>query len=98
MHRIFIQLLILAMLATNLAWAGDSCFTTSVSDTTVLAQIDVEQDSGVCDDLCVGWLHLHSIAPETGHTDFASAGQAVAWTDMILDSRDQEPPLRPPQI
>ena len=98
MHRIITQLLILAMLATNLAWAGDSCFATSVSDTVVLAQIDVEQDSGACEDLCVGWLHLHSITPETGHADFPSAGQAVAWSDMIFDSRDQEPPLRPPQI
>ncbi len=98
MYRIIAQLLIVAVLATNVAWASDSCFTTSVGDTAVLTQFDVGQDSGACDDLCVGWLHLHSITPETGHADFASARQAAAWTDMVFDSRDQDPPLRPPQI
>ncbi|HHI93703.1 MAG TPA: hypothetical protein ENK04_09375 [Gammaproteobacteria bacterium] len=98
MRRTVIQLLIIAVLTTNMAWAGDSCFATLAGDTAVLMQVGIGQDSSACDDLCVGWLHLHSITPETGHTDFPSARQTVAWMDIPFASRNQEPPLRPPQI
>ena len=98
MRRIIAQLLIITVLAINVAWAADSCFSSPTGDTAVLAQIDAGQSSGACDDLCVGWLHLQFITPETGHTDFVPVHQTVAWTEMVFDSRDQEPPLRPPQI
>ncbi len=98
MYRIIICLLIVAMLATNVAWAEDSCFTSPVGEVLLLVQLDSGQDSGACDDFCSGWLHLQSITLDGSQVDFASARQAVAWTDIPFDSRDQDPPLRPPQI
>jgi len=98
MRRIIAQLLIVAVLATNVAWAADNCFSFSAGSAPVLEQLDSGQDSGGCDDFCVGWLHLHSIAADAGHADFVPTRQTVALTDVFFDSHDQSPPLRPPQI
>ena len=98
MQQYIARLLIFAVLASNVVWAADNCLSTSASNADVIVQIDVGQDSGMCDDLCDGWLHLYTITPESGHDDFASVCQISARTDLVFDSREQDPPLRPPQI
>lgn len=98
MYRFITHLLIIAVLATNVAWAGDNCSASTVSDTSILVQVDNSQSNGVCDDFCVGWLHLVSITPEIRIDDFASTHQTVMRAGISYYSRDQEPPLRPPQI
>ena len=98
MYRIITQLLIIVVLAINVAWAGDSCFISPAGDTTVLTQIDSGQESGACDDFCVGWLHLVSLSPNATLGIFSSVRQTLVWTDASFDSREREPPVRPPQI
>jgi hypothetical protein len=98
MYRFITHLLIIAVLATNIAWAEDNCAESSVGDASILVQVDNSQSDGVCDDFCVGWLHLVSITPEARLGDFAPVRQTVMWTGISYYSRDQEPPLRPPQI
>ncbi len=105
MRRFIVSLLILAVLVTNVAWAVDDCFlpysqtSNDVSGLILPGNLpDDRQNDGVCDDLCIGWLHLVAITSGSKLDYFPSTRQDVARTNLPFHSRRQAPPVRPPQI
>jgi len=102
MCRFIVRLLIITVLATNVAWAMDECFSLYGSNEPALAQSgDLSGDSlndGVCDEFCAGWLHLVAIASETKLDYSKFTRQDVVRTNISYHSLDQTPPFRPPQI
>jgi len=102
MRRFIAHLLILSVLATNVAWAMDECSLQYSNEDYGLAQLDgLSSDTvndGVCDDPCVGWLHLVAITPGTKLDYFPFTRQVMVRTGLFFHSLDQAPPIRPPQI
>jgi len=102
MRRFIAHLLILSVLVTNVAWAMDDCSSQYSNEVSALAQSsDLSNNSqsvGVCDDPCVGWLHLVGITPGTKLDYFPFTRQEVMRTGIFFNSLDQAPPIRPPQI
>jgi len=102
MRYFIVLLLIFAVLTTSVAWALDDCFPPYGSDETVLVQSDNLSgeglNDGACDELCVGWLHLVAIAPETKFDYFPFPRQDMMRITLSYHSLNQEPPIRPPQI
>jgi len=102
MRNFIVLLLIFAVLTTNVAWALDDCFPPYGSDETVLVQSDdlstENLNDVVCDELCVGWLHLVAIAPETKLDYFPYLPQDMTRITLSYHSLYQEPPIKPPQI
>jgi len=102
MRRFIVRLLILTVLVTNVAWAMDECFSQHSNEVSGLTQLgDLSSDSqsdGVCDDPCVGWLHLVAITPGTKLDYFPFTRQDAVRTGIFFHSFDQAPPIRPPQV
>ena len=107
MHRFIAHLLIFSVLATNVAWAMDDCSSqysnNEVSGLVLASGLagDLSSDSqndDVCDEPCVGWLHLVAITPGTKLDYFPFTRQEVVRTDISFHSLDKTPPIRPPQI
>ncbi len=102
MCRFIAHLLILSVFATNVAWAMDDCSTQYSSEVSVLALSgNLSSDNlsdDVCDDPCVGWLHLVAITPGTKLDYSPFTCQEVVQTDISFYSLHQSPPIRPPQI
>ena len=103
MHQFVVRLLILIVLATNVAWALDDCcsfpYSNEASGMAVLGDLSSDsQDSDVCDEPCIGWLHLAVIAPLTKLDYYPFIRQNVARFNILYHSLDQEPLYRPPQI
>ncbi len=100
-RRFIVRLLILSVLAINVAWAMDDCaaqYSHQSSESGLSTALPDDQDSSGCDVPCLGWLHLVAIVPGTKFDDFSSAHHAVARIDLSFYSLDQTPPVRPPQI
>jgi len=102
MNRFIVRLLIVTVLANNMAWAMDECFSLYGSNEPALTQSgDLYGDSlseGVCDEFCAGWLHLVGITPGTKLDCPLFTREDVVWTNISYHSLDQTPPFRPPQI
>jgi len=106
MRRFLAHLLILSILVTNVAWAMDECasqYINEVSGLTLELGLagDLSSDSqsdDVCDDPCVGWLHLVAITPGAKLDYFPFTRQEAVRTDISFHSLDKTPPIRPPQI
>jgi len=102
MHRFIAHLLIISVLTVNAAWAMDDCTLQYANVAPGLAlSSDLSADksgNGICDDLCVGWLHLVAIASDSQLDYFPSTHQAVAGISFSFHSLDPAPPIRPPQI
>jgi len=98
MRRFIAHLLIFSVLVTNVAWAMDDCFSQNLNEASGLVQPADIQNDEVCDDLCVGWLHLVAINPDTKLGYFPFSRQEAVRTGIFFHSLDQAPPLRPPQI
>jgi len=102
MRQFIAYLLILSVLATNVAWAMDDCSSQYSNEVSALAlSSDLSSNSqsdGVCDDACVGWLHLVGITPGTKLDCFSLTRQDEVQIKTPFHSLDQAPPIRPPQI
>jgi len=102
MRQFIAYLLILSVLVTNVAWAMDDCFSQYSNEVSAPAQLSdlssISQSDGVCDDSCVGWLHLVAITPGTKLDYFPLTRQDVVRVETYFHSLDQAPPIRPPQI
>ena len=101
MHRFIAHLLIISVLTVNAAWAMDDCALQYSNAAGLVLSSDLSADKsgkGICDDLCVGWLHLVAIASDTQLDYFPSTHQAVVGISFSFRSLDPAPPIRPPQI
>ena len=111
MRRFIAHLLIISLLAINVAWAVDECalqysneasgvaLSTDLSaDLSADSYPDTAGDDDICDVPCIGWLHLVAVTSGTKLGDFPFIHQAVARTGLSFHSLDQTPPIRPPQI
>jgi len=107
MRRFIAHLLIISLLAINVAWAVDECALQYSNEASAVALSgdlsadsypDTTGDDDVCDDPCVGWLHLVAITPGAKFDYFPFTRQAVVRTGISFHSLDQTPPIRPPQI
>ena len=107
MRRFIARLLIISLLAINLVWAVDECalqYSNEASGVALSGDLsadsypDTVRDDDVCDDPCVGWLHLVAITPGAKFDDFPFTRQAVVQTGSFFHSLAQTPPIRPPQI
>ncbi len=102
MRRFVTHLLIFTVLASNVVWAVDDCFSAYASEASVLAQPgDLSGDSqsdNICEEFCLGWLHLVTITFNAKFDYPPFVRQYVAWRDLSYHSPDQKPPIRPPQI
>jgi len=100
MHRFIAHLLIISVLAINVVWAMDDCplqYSNEISGLVVLSGDN--QNDGVYDVPCIGWLHLVAITPVTKSFNyFPFTRQKVVQTDTSFHSLDQVPLTRPPQI
>ncbi len=110
MRRFIAHLLIISLLAINVAWAADECalqYSNEASGVALPADLsadlsadsypDTAGDDDVCDDPCVGWLHFVAIMPGAKFDYFPFTCQAVVRTGISFHSLDQTPPIRPPQ-
>jgi len=101
-RRFIAHLLILSVLAVNVAWAMDDCALQYSSDApglTLSSDLpDGEQGDGGCDVPCVGWLHLVAIIPGAKFDEPFSRQQGTMGSNASFHSLDQTPPVRPPQI
>ncbi len=102
MRQFIAHFLILSVLATNVAWAMDDCSSQHLNEDYGLVQLDSlssdTMNNGVCDDPCVGWLHLVAIPLGTKLDYFPFTRQDVVRIETSFHSLDQAPPIRPPQI
>lgn len=111
MRRFIAHLLIISLLAINVAWAVDECalqYSNEASgvvlelglagDLSADSHPDTTGDDGVCNDPCIGWLHLVAITPGIKLDYFPFTRQEVVRTDISFHSLDKTPPIRPPQI
>jgi len=102
MRQFIVRLLILTVLATNVAWAMDDCFSPYGSDEPTPVQLgDLPDDSlndGTCDEFCAGWFHLVAITPGTKLDYYPLTRQGVVRVETSFHSLNQAPPIRPPQI
>ncbi len=103
MRRFIAHLLIFSVIATNVAWAMDDCFSQySNNEVSGLALsgglFSDNQSNDVCDERCVGWLHLVAITPTTKFDYFPFIREEVVRIDISFHSLDKTPPIRPPQI
>lgn len=101
-RRFIAHLLILSVLAVNVAWAMDDCaaqYSNGAPGTMLSGDLlGEEQDGSGCDVPCVGWLHLVAILPGTKFDDLPVTQQEVARINLLFHSLDPTPPIRPPQI
>jgi len=101
-RRFITHLLIISLLAINVAWAVDDCalqYSNEAPEVVLSSDLFTDgQNDDVCNDPCVGWLHLVAITPDTKFGDFPSTRQEVVRTDISFYSLNQAPPIRPPQI
>ena len=106
-RRLITHLVILSLLAINVAWAVDDCAAQDLheaADVTLSAdfpdhsQPDTAGDDDICDVPCIGWLHLVAITSGTKLDDFPFTHPEVARTGLSFHSLAQAPPIRPPQI
>ena len=103
MRRFIAHLLIFSVIATNVAWAMDDCFSqysnNEVSGLVLSGGLSNDnQSNDVCDERCVGWLHLVAITPTTKLDYFPFTREEVVRTDISFHSLDKTPPIRPPQL
>ncbi len=100
MHRFIAYLLIFSVIATNVAWAMDDCSSqysnSEVSGLALSSGLSSDnQSNNVCDERCVGWLHLVAITPTTKLNYFPFTRQEVVRTDISFHSLDKMPPIDP---
>jgi len=107
MRRFIAHLLIISLLSINVAWAVDECFLQyldEASGVTLSSGLsadnhpDTAGGDDVCDDLCIGGLHLVAITPGAKSDYSPFTRQAMVRTGTSFHSLDQTPPIRPPQI
>jgi len=102
MHQFIVRLMIFTVLATNVAWALDDCSSQYSNETSGWAQagdlFGDNQNNGVCEEPCIGWLQLVAITPATKLYYFPFRRQDVSRLTLSYHSLDQEPPYKPPQI
>ncbi len=78
MRQFIAHLLILSVIVTNVAWAMDDCYSlysnNEISGEPLLSDLSNDSQSiDICDELCVGWLHLVAIPPATKFDNFSFA-------------------------
>ena len=107
MRRFIAHLLIISLLAINVAQAVDECalqYSNEASGVALSGDLsadsypDTAGDDDVCDDPCVGWLHLIAITSGTKLDYFPFIRQDAVRTGISFHSLDKAPPIRPPQI
>lgn len=107
MHRFIAHLLIVSLLAINMAWAVDDCSSqypnegsgvVLSNELSVDSHPDTSGDNNVCDAPCVGSLHLVAITPGDKFDYYPFTQHTVVRTGISFHSLDQTPLIQPPQI